>query len=184
MKKQPKAVYIIENGGYTELTYEEFRRRVQICPLYADKLFLPLYGSLMEVSKEDYEEYYRQRNRQIYIDRRASRNGDVSYNALTTDEFNGEDILIAEQPDVCDTVVESIMTDKLKEAILKLTDEEQLLIYRHYYADIPGTELAGNLRRISAGNQQADRQNQSKAQKSFRKIKISVVGPLTFYHEK
>ena len=143
MKKEPKAVYIIENGGYTELTYEEFRRREQICPLYADKLFLPLYGSLMEVSKEDYEEYYRQRNRQIYIDRRASRNGDVSYNALTTDEFNGEDILIAEQPDVCDTVVESIMTDKLKEAILKLTDEEQLLIYRHYYADIPGTELAG-----------------------------------------
>lgn len=142
MKKEPKAVYIIENGGYTELTYEEFRRRVQICLLYADKLFLPLYGSLMEVSKEDYEEYYRQRNRQIYIDRRASRNGDVSYNALTTDEFNGEDILIAEQPDVCDTVVESIMTDKLKEAILKLTDEEQLLIYRHYYADIPGTELA------------------------------------------
>ena len=142
MKKEPKAVYIIENGGYTELTYEEFRRREQICPLYADKLFLPLYGSLMEISKEDYEEYYRQRNRQIYIDRRASRNGDVSYNALTTDEFNGEDILIAEQPDVCDTVVESIMTDKLKEAILKLTDEEQLLIYRHYYADIPGTELA------------------------------------------
>ena len=142
MKKEPKAVYILENGGYTELTYEEFRRRVQICPLYADKLFLPLYGSLMEVSKEDYEEYYRQRNRQIYIDRRASRNGDVSYNALTTDEFNGEDILIAEQPDVCDTVVESIMTDKLKEAILKLTDEEQLLIYRHYYADISGTDLA------------------------------------------
>ena len=142
MKKEPKAVYIIENGGYTELTYEEFLRREQICPLYADKLFLPLYGRLMEVSKEDYEEYYRQRNRQIYIDRRASRNGDVSYNALTTDEFNGEDILIAEQPDVCDTVVESIMTHKLKEAILKLTDEEQLLIYRHYYADIPGTELA------------------------------------------
>ena len=142
MKKQPKAVYIIENGGYTELTYEEFRRREQICPLYADKLFLPLYGRLMEVSKEDYEEYYRQRNRQIYIDRRASRNGDVSYNALTTDEFNGEDILIAEQPDVCDTVVESIMTDKLKEAILKLTDEEQLLIYRHYYAGISGTDLA------------------------------------------
>lgn len=47
MKKQPKAVYIIENGGYTELTYEEFCRREQICPLYADKLFLPLYGRLV-----------------------------------------------------------------------------------------------------------------------------------------
>lgn len=57
---------------------------------------------------------------------------DFSYDMLTTDEFSGEDILIAEQPDVCDAVVESIMTDKLRKAILKLTDEEQLLIYRHY----------------------------------------------------
>ena len=101
MKKEPKAVYIIEGGRYTELSYEEFCRRKQDCPLYADKLFLPLYGRLMEVSIEDYEEFYRQRNRQIYIDRRSSRNGDVSYDALTTDAFNGEDVLIAELPDIC-----------------------------------------------------------------------------------
>ena len=142
MKKQPKAVYIIENGGYTELTYEEFRRREQICPLYADKLFLPLYGRLMEVSKEDYTEFYRAKRRQKYLDERSADNGDFSYDMLTTDEFSGEDILIAEQPDVCDTVVEGIMTDKLRKAILKLTDEEQLLIYRHYYAGISGTDLA------------------------------------------
>lgn len=117
MKKQPKAVYIIENGGYTELTYEEFRRREQICPLYADKLFLPLYGRLMEVSKEDYTEFYRAKRRQKYLDERSADNGDFSYDMLTTDEFSGEDIL-------------------------KLTDEEQLLIYRHYYAGISGTELA------------------------------------------
>lgn len=111
MKKQPKAVYIIENGGYTELTYEEFCRREQICPLYADKLFLPLYGRLMEVSKEDYAEFYRAKRRQKYLDERSADNGDFSYDMLTTDEFSGEDILIAEQPDVCDAVVESIMTD-------------------------------------------------------------------------
>ena len=87
----------------------------------------------MEVSKEDYEEYYRQRNRQIYIDRCASRNGDVSYNALTTDEFNGEDILIAEQPDVCDTVVESIMTDKLRKSLQLLNQDEKLLIHALYF---------------------------------------------------
>ena len=45
MKKQPKAVYIIENGGYTELTYEEFCRREQICPLYADKAILQFKGT-------------------------------------------------------------------------------------------------------------------------------------------
>lgn len=97
MKKQPKAVYIIENGGYTELTYEEFCRREQICPLYADKLFLPLYGRLMEVSKEDYAEFYRAKRRQKYLDERSADNGDFSYDMLTTDEFSGEDILIAEQ---------------------------------------------------------------------------------------
>ena len=79
MKKEPKAVYIIENGGYTELTYEEFRRREQICPLYADKLFLPLYGRLMEVSKEDYTEFYRAKRRQKYLDERSADNGDFSY---------------------------------------------------------------------------------------------------------
>ena len=97
MKKQPKAVYIIENGGYTELNYEEFCRREQICPLYADKLFLPLYGRLMEVSKEDYAEFYRAKRRQKYLDERSADNGDFSYDMLTTDEFSGEDILIAEQ---------------------------------------------------------------------------------------
>ena len=79
MKKQPKAVYIIENGGYTELTYEEFRRREQNCSLYADKLFLPLYGRLMEVSKEDYMEFYRAKRRQKYLDERSADNGDFSY---------------------------------------------------------------------------------------------------------
>ena len=184
MKKEPKAVYIIENGEYTELTYEEFRRRVQICPLYADKLFLPLYGRLMEVSKEDYTEFYRAKRRQKYLDERSADNGDFSYDMLTTDEFSGEDILIAEQPDVCDTVVESIMTDKLRKAILKLTDEEQLLILppllRRHFRHRPCRDL----RRITTGNQQADRQNQSKAQKSFRKLKNLVVAPSTFRHGK
>ncbi|MCI5682819.1 MAG: recombinase family protein, partial [Clostridiales bacterium] len=78
----PKAVYIIENGGYTELTYEEFRRREQICPLYADKLFLPLYGRLMEVSKEDYMEFYRAKRRQKYLDERSADNGDFSYDKV------------------------------------------------------------------------------------------------------
>lgn len=142
MKKQPKAVYIIENGGYTELSYEEFCRREQNCLQYSDKLFLPLYGRLMEVSQSDYEEFYRMKRRQKYLDERSADNGDFSYDMLTTDEFSGEDILIADQPDICETIVERMMTDKLRNAILKLTDEEQLLIYRHYYADISGTELA------------------------------------------
>lgn len=137
MKKQPKAVYIIENGGYTELTYDEFRRREQICPLYADKLFLPLYGRLMEVSKKDYEEYYRAKRRQKYLDERSADNGDFSYDMLTTDEFNGEDILVDRQPDICETIVERIMTDKLRKAI-KLLDEDERKLLNELFVENQG----------------------------------------------
>ena len=142
MKKQPKAVYIIENGGYTELTYEEFRRREQICPLYADKLFLPLYGRLMEVSQADYEDFYRMKRRQKYLDERSADNGDFSFDSLTTDEFNGEDILVDRQPDICETIVERIMTDKLRKAVCSLRKDEQKLITEHFYEGVSQTELA------------------------------------------
>ena len=142
MKKQPKAVYIIENGKYTELTYEEFRRREQICPLYADKLFLPLYGRLMEVSKKDYEEFYRARRRQKYIDERSAENGDFSYDMLTTDDFNGEDILIDTSQDIGDAVIHKIMLDKLSCSIILLSDDEQKLIREIFYEGSSERKLA------------------------------------------
>lgn len=52
---------------------------------------------------------------------------------LTTDEFSGEDILIAEQPDVCDTIVENIMTDKPCKSLQSLNQDEKLLIRALYF---------------------------------------------------
>jgi len=142
LKKQPKTVYIIENGKYTELTYEEFRHREQTCPLYADRLFLPLYGRLMEVSKKDYEEFYRARRRQKYIDERSAENGDFSYDILTTDDFNGEDILIDTSQDIGDAVIHKIMLDKLSSSIILLSDDEQKLIREIFYEGLSERKLA------------------------------------------
>ena len=106
---QLRKVFILENGGYTELSYEEFCRRKETNPSYADKLFLPLYGMIMEVSKADYEDFYRQERRQKYIDERSAGNGDISYDMLTTDDFNGEDILIDDGEDVSEQVVQKMI---------------------------------------------------------------------------
>ena len=76
------------------------------------------------------------------MNKRSADKGEFSYDMLTTDEFNGEDILIDGQPDICETVVKNIMTDELRKAILKLTDEEQFFIYRYYYVGVSGTKLA------------------------------------------
>ena len=96
----PKKVFVIEQGGFIELTYEDFCRRKETDPTYAEKLFIPLYGMLMEVSEADYDDFYRKKLRQEYIDERSRSHKDISYDMLTTDMFNGEDILVDHGTDV------------------------------------------------------------------------------------
>ena len=93
MKYAPKKVFILENGVYKEISYNELKQLEQADRSYMDKLFLPLYGMLREGREETYKEYYRDKRRQKYIDERSKLNGDVSYNALDTDETLGEDVL-------------------------------------------------------------------------------------------
>lgn len=142
MKKQPKTVYIIENGKYTELTYEELRHREQTCPLYADRLFIPLHGMLMEVSEKDYLDFYKNKRRQKYIGERSAENGDFSYDMLTTDDFNGEDILPDKSEPLDEQVVQKIMTDKLKSALPLLAEDEQKLIREIFYENLSERSLA------------------------------------------
>lgn len=143
MKYAPEKVFILENGAYIEITYEELCRfKEDHNNLYADKLFLPLHGMLLEVTENTYRDFYRDKRRQKYLREQSEKNGDISYDMLTTNEFNGEDILIDGSKDIAAQVESKIMADKLKQAILTLPKEEQLLIYRHYYAEIPETELA------------------------------------------
>lgn len=143
MKYAPKKVFILENGTYTEVTYGELCDRTKTGdPSYTDKLFLPLHGMLMEVTKGDYVDFYKAENHQKYLNRQSAANGDISYDMLTTDEFNGEDILIDDAEDVATQVERRIMTDGLNRAIINLSEDEQLLIHRYYYADISETTLA------------------------------------------
>ena len=124
----PRKVFIIENGGYTELTYTELCRRMETDPSYMDRLFIPLHGMIMEVSKADYDDFYQKQRRQKYIDERSVENGDISYDMLTTDDFNGEDILIDDSEDIETQVVRKIMLDKLRAAFSLLSvDEKELL---------------------------------------------------------
>ena len=72
MKYTPKKVFILDNGCYVDLSYEEFCLRKEKESLYLDKFFIPLHGMLMEVTEEQYKEFYRQKRRslQAYLQRR------------------------------------------------------------------------------------------------------------------
>ena len=142
MKHTPKKVFILEDGKYIEMPYEEFNRRKQEDESYREKRFLSLHGMLVEVTEEEYISYYKEKRRQRYIDERAKKFGTFSYDALTTDEFNGKDILSDPNSNVEAEVQARYFTEKLRTALSELTDDERILITLHYYKDISESELA------------------------------------------
>lgn len=125
MKYAPKKVFVLENGTYLELSYAQFHQQKDT---YQGRHFLPLHGMLMEVSEDAYKAFYREQRRQKYLNERSNDNGDFSYDMLTTDEFNGEDILVDVLSDTSGQAETNILLDKLKKALCELPDNERQLI--------------------------------------------------------
>lgn len=142
VKRTPKKVFVLENGNYKELSYQDFCSFKENDISYMDKFFIPLHGMLMEVTEEQYKEFYRQKRRQKYIDERSAENEDFSYDMLTTDAFNGEDILVDEREPLDEQVIRKIMTDKLKFALPLLTEDEQKFIREIFYEELSERSLA------------------------------------------
>ncbi len=67
MKYAPRKVYIKENGNYVELSYTDFCRRREADHTYSDKLFIPVQGCLIEVMREQYTDFYRDKERWRYL---------------------------------------------------------------------------------------------------------------------
>ena len=142
MKYAPKKVFILENGNYKEITYSELKQLEQADMSYMDKFFLPLHGMLMEVTEETYKEYYRDKRRQKYIEERSKLNGDVSYNALDTDETLGEDVFADEKTDVEAEVINKMTVAELRKAFLLLSPDERELITAIYIHNLTEREFA------------------------------------------
>ena len=75
---------------------------------------------------------YKDKRRQKYLDERSAKNGDFSYDMLTTDEFNGEDILVDMASDTAGDVEKKIMLDNLRLEFKRLSEDEQKILYLIY----------------------------------------------------
>lgn len=142
MKYAPKKVFILENGKYKEITYSELQELEQSDKAYAEKFFLPLYGMLMEVTEETYKWYYKYKRRQKYIDERSLLNGDVSYDALDTDETLGAEVFADTKTDVEAAVINKMTVAELRKAFLLLSPDERELITAIYIQNITEREYA------------------------------------------
>ena len=104
VKYAPRRVYIKESDGYAELSYQDFCRRRQTGQSYMDKLFIPVQGCLLEVVREQYTDFYRDKERWRYLKKLDTNHKLLSLEGFTDSEGNVLDFIVDEAVDVTETV--------------------------------------------------------------------------------
>lgn len=141
MKYAPKKVFIIKDGGYQELTYEAYCALCESDSSYKDKRFIPLHGMLMEVTEDDFKEFYRNQRRQKYLEERSINNQDISIDMLPTQEFRDRDIFFDSDQDVAEKVLNNIFLDKLRDVLPLLDAEDQKLLWLRHGQELSEQKL-------------------------------------------
>lgn len=142
MKYTPKKVFVLENGTYLELNYTQFHQQKDT---YQGRRFIPLHGMLMEVPEDEYKAFYKKKRRQKYLKERSNDNGDFSYDMLSTDDFNGEDILVDTVSDTAGQAEVNVLVDKLRQAVAQLTENERQLLQMLYDRQLTERNIAARL---------------------------------------
>lgn len=147
-----KKVYIIENGEYKEIPYSDFEERMAAnAPSEEEKtdeakpdkrFFILIDDALLEVTREQYIDYYKDKRRQKYVDEEAVAAGVFFADDLTDSSINGEVIFVDTAPDVCDSVMKQMLIDKMHEALALLPEDERDLIVQIYFENKTERQIA------------------------------------------
>ena len=137
MSKKFKAVFIMEDGEYKKITYDEFETLET-----RNRFFVPEGEVLLEVSEDNYRKHCQHERKEKYYTERSRKNKDFSYDMLTTDDFNGEDILISPDMSVEETVEHNMLLEKLKDCLSQLTKDELYLITALFFEGVSERKLS------------------------------------------
>ncbi len=141
MKYAPRKVYIRENNVNVELSYTDFCRRRQADQSYMDKLFIPVQGCLLEVVREQYADFYKEKERWRYLQKLDTNHSLLSLEGFTDSKGNVLDFVIDETVNVAETVVHAVMVDRLKAVLPLLSDGEQALINAIFFEELSEREV-------------------------------------------
>ena len=106
-----------------------------------DKLFIPIQGCLLEVVREQYAEFYKDKERWRYLKKLDINYSLLSLEGFTDSEGNILDFIVDEAVDVAETVVHAVMVDRLKAALPLLSDSEQTLIQAIFFEELSEREV-------------------------------------------
>ena len=109
---------------------------------FSGRFFISIDDTLLEVSQEQYIDFYKDKRRQKYIEEEADTAGEFSVDAFSDGLFNGEVIFVDTAPDVCDTVMTQILAEKVHEALAMLPQDERDLIVQIYFENKTERQIA------------------------------------------
>lgn len=142
MQYAPRKIFILENGQYIEIDYQRFELMMHQQSEKNKRFFIPLHGMLMEVEEQQYCDFYKDRRRQKYLKEESQKNGEISYDMLTTDEFKGEKILVDSELSVEQLAERNIIRDQLYNSLELLTPDERELIHAMFFEGVTEREYA------------------------------------------
>lgn len=137
MNFTPKKIFILENGKHKEITYQEFLKLKADKEAYGNRKFVGTQGMIFEAEEKLYRDFYAYKRRLLYIAETAEEENieEVSYDALTTAEFNGENIIVDAEQDFTEELELRIMSEKLHKCIDLLSPRERSLYKQFIFKD-------------------------------------------------
>lgn len=142
-----KKYFIMNNrentrDGYTEVSEEFFKNYINSFPEGERAYFINLGYAVMETTKTEYKNFYKEYRRKRYVDEEAQRAGIVSLNAIDSDELDGTGVVVDTSEPFEEKVHYEIVIEKLPEAISILNEEERMLVRELYFNGMSERDLA------------------------------------------
>ena len=133
MKGNDKCFIKLDKDNYEEITYKELIERRKNLEEYQDKKFIKLDNVLLEVTKEEYKKFDLEDQREKYVGKLKNKYKTISLDKVYADKYTLKDVIPDSDDEMADKLQRKIEIEKMKKALLMLSEEEYKLIKALYY---------------------------------------------------
>jgi len=131
MNNKSKCFVKIGEKEYEEITYEELEYRRNTIPGYTKKKFIYIHKMLMEVTEEEYKDYYYEIERNRYAKRILDKLSVISIDELATQDKL--EIIKDTSINIEQDFMKKITKKELYKALSSLNEDEIKLIYEIFF---------------------------------------------------
>ena len=139
MEDNAKCFIKINKGYYEEITYKELKERRRKDNTYKNKKFIYLHKMLMEVTQEEYIDYFQEIERNRYARKILRKFSAISIEQQQRvnedEEMNDKDVVADPNCNVEFEITRKLEIEQLKKALLELSEDEYKIIKALFYEE-------------------------------------------------